>query len=111
MVSLFVYGTLMDERRAEAVVGRPLARRPAELHGYERIEHAGSYPFGVPQEKGTVTGILLDGVDDAALARLDAYEDEGSLYVRRDAVAVADGKRVRCQVYVGTGIRDARGRG
>ena len=110
MVSLFVYGTLMDEPRAQAVVGRPLPRRPAELRGYERIEPAGSYPYVVPHEGGTVSGILLDQVDDTALARLDAYEDEGGLYLRRDAVAVVDGKRVPCQVYVGSGIREARGR-
>ena len=51
------------------------------------------------------------GYHYGALARLDAYEDEGGLYVRREAIAVADGKRVPCQVYVGNGIREARGRG
>lgn len=110
MVSLFVYGTLMDETRVRAVVGRGLPRRPAVLDGYERLEPAGSYPYVLPRDGATVTGVLLDDVDDAALARLDAYEDEGGLYLRREAVAVADGRRVTCQVYVGNGIREARGR-
>ena len=110
MVSLFVYGTLMDEGRARAIVGRPLPRRPAELPGYERIAPDGGYPYVVPHEGGAVSGILLDEIDDAALARLDAYEDEGGLYIRREAVALVDGRRVTCQVYVGNGIREARGR-
>jgi gamma-glutamylcyclotransferase (GGCT)/AIG2-like uncharacterized protein YtfP len=111
VVSLFVYGTLMDDARVQAVVGRRLPRREAVLDGFERVEQAGSYPYVVPRDGARVTGALLDEVDDTALARLDAYEDEGSLYVRREAVAVADGKRVACQVYVGRGIREARGRG
>jgi hypothetical protein len=55
--------------------------------------------------------VLLDEVDDTALARLDAYEDEGGLYVRQETVALVDGGRVACEVYVGTGITTARGRG
>jgi gamma-glutamylcyclotransferase (GGCT)/AIG2-like uncharacterized protein YtfP len=110
LVSLFVYGTLMDGARVQAVVGRRLPSRAAVLEGFERLEPAGSYPYVVPREGATVSGILLDEVDDTALARLDAYEDEGGLYLRREAVAVADGKRVPCQVYVGNGIREARGR-
>ena len=112
MVSLFVYGTLTDDARVEAVVGRRLPRRPALLEGYERVEQAGSYPYVVPRDGARVEGVLLDEVDDGALARLDAYEDEGGLYVRREVVAVADGRRVTCEVYVGSGIiRGARGRG
>lgn len=111
MVSLFVYGTLTDDARVQAVVGHGLPRRPAVLDGFERVEQRGGYPYVVPRDGASVTGVLLDEVDDAALGRLDAYEDEGGLYVRREAVAVADGTRVSCHVYVGNGIREARGRG
>jgi len=111
VVSLFVYGTLMDDTRVQAVVGRRLPRRSATLDGFERVEQKGSFPYVVPRDGASVTGVLLDEVDDGALARLDAYEDEGGLYVRREAVAVADGKRVPCQLYVGNGVREARGRG
>ena len=100
----------MDGARVQAVVGRRLPSRPAQLDGYERVEPAGSYPYVVPRDGATVAGVLLDDVDDTALARFDAYEDEGGLYVRREVVAVTDGKRVPCQVYVGSGIREARGR-
>ena len=100
----------MDEARVEALVGRPLPRRPALLEGYERIHPAGSYPYVVPRTGATVEGVLLDEVDDTALARLDAYEDEGGLYVRQETVALADCRRVACDVYVGSGITTARGR-
>jgi len=111
VLSLFVYGTLMEDGRVQAVVGHRLPRRPAVLQGFERVEPAGSYPYVVPRDGATVDGILLDEVDDTALARLDAYEDEGGLSIRREVVAVADGRRVACHVYVGNGIKEARGRG
>ncbi|HXJ34749.1 MAG TPA: gamma-glutamylcyclotransferase [Candidatus Eisenbacteria bacterium] len=44
-------------------------------------------------------GTLLEEIDAPALAAFDAYEDEGRLYVRRDAVVTVDGAPVRCQVY------------
>ena len=94
----------MDEARVEAVVGRRLPRRPAALEGFERIHPAGSYPYVVPRTGATVEGVLLDEVDDTALARLDAYEDEGGLYVRQETVALVAGLRVACEVYVGSGI-------
>ena len=106
-----MYGTLVDEARVEGLVGRRLPRRPAVLEGYERVHPAGSYPYVVPRTGATVEGVLLDEVDDTALARLDAYEDEGGLYVRQETVALVDGRRVACEVYVGSGITKARGRG
>jgi hypothetical protein len=62
----------------------------------------------VPDAAASVDGLLLDGIDDAALARLDAYEDEGTLYVRRSAVADVGGRTIPCQVYVGAAIARRR---
>lgn len=101
----------MDEARLLALVGRRLPRRPAVLQGYERVLPRGSYPYVVPRAGATVEGLLLDDVDATVLAALDAYEDEGGLYHRREAVAVAAGRLVRCQVYVGGTITRASGRG
>jgi gamma-glutamylcyclotransferase (GGCT)/AIG2-like uncharacterized protein YtfP len=101
----------MDEARVEGLVGRRLPRRPAVLEGFERVHPAGSYPYVVPRTGARVEGVLLDEVDDTALARLDAYEDEGGLYVRQETVVLVDGGRVACEVYVGSGITTARGRG
>ncbi len=108
--ALFVYGTLMDEARVRAVTGRSFPSRRARLDDHARIEPAGGYPYIVPRAGARVHGLLLEDVDDAALRALDRYEDEGRLYVRRSVEVVAGDRRVRCETYVGAGIREARGR-
>ena len=105
---LFVYGTLVGSRTQRAVTGRVFAAHPARLCGHRREQPPGSYAYVLPDPSASVLGVLLDGVDAASLARLDAYEDEGRLYVRRRALAEVDGRTVGCEVYVGRAI--ARGR-
>ena len=61
---------------------------------------AHGYPTIVPQAGGRVEGVLVEGVDAASLAALDAYEDAGRLYARRPAEVLVDGERVPCEVYV-----------
>lgn len=111
-VSLFVYGTLMDEERLHGLTGRRFARRPARLEGYARLVGTSGYPFVVPQARGLVDGFLLEDVDPASLRLLDRYEDEGRLYVRRPVEVIAGGRRIDCEAYVGAKIggRPARGR-
>jgi gamma-glutamylcyclotransferase (GGCT)/AIG2-like uncharacterized protein YtfP len=103
---LFVYGTLRDPACQERVVGRRFPARPARLRGYVRREAA--YPYVIASADASVDGLLLDDVDAEAMARLDAYEDEGRLY-RRAAVTVEVGDEVvACDVYVGLGIAEGR---
>jgi gamma-glutamylcyclotransferase (GGCT)/AIG2-like uncharacterized protein YtfP len=102
VVSLFVYGTLVDERQLAAVAGRTFPRRPATLPDFARLE--GRYPYVVRRAGALVHGFLLDGVDAAALAALDAYEEEGRLYDRQTAEVVVDRARVSCEVYVARDI-------
>jgi gamma-glutamylcyclotransferase (GGCT)/AIG2-like uncharacterized protein YtfP len=99
-VALFVYGTLMDEDRLVALTDRPVSRRPATLEGFMRKTAAHGYPTIVPRPGARVDGMLLEHLDAAALAALDAYEDLGRLYARRPAEVVVDGRRVACEVYV-----------
>ena len=99
-VALFVYGTLMDEERLELLTGRHFSRRRAALEGFARVVAAHGYPTIVPQAGGRVEGLLVEGVDAASLAALDAYEDAGRLYARRPAEVLVDGERVPCDVYV-----------
>jgi gamma-glutamylcyclotransferase (GGCT)/AIG2-like uncharacterized protein YtfP len=104
---LFVYGTLMDETLVQRLTGRRFARLPAVLPEFERLQNAGGYPYVVPRAGARVTGWLLRDVDDASLARLDDYEDEGRLYRRMEVVvhlraAVGQEPRVaRCHTYAG----------
>ena len=100
-VALIVYGTLMDEERLEQLTGRRFPRRRARLEGFARILAGHGYPTIVPQAGARVEGVLVEGVDAASLAALDAYEDAGRLYARRPAEVLVDGERVPCDVYVG----------
>ena len=75
---VFVYGTLTDPARADAVLDEWSDAGPAELAGLHRVD--GPYPTLAPG--GRVGGRLLS-VDGDGIDRLDAYEgvDDG-LYVR-----------------------------
>src|SRR5579871_4601369 len=83
--ALFVYGTLTDEGLVVVLTGRRFVRRPARLEGYERVVPARGYPYVVPRAGRHVEGFLVEDVDAASLRRLDTYEDEGRLYLRRPA--------------------------
>jgi gamma-glutamylcyclotransferase (GGCT)/AIG2-like uncharacterized protein YtfP len=100
MARLFTYGTLMLAEVMEIVAGRPLPSRRAALRGYRRRRLRGRvYPGIVPAAGETVEGVLWEGVDAAALARIDRFE--GSLYDRPELpVAVAPDESCAAFVYV-----------
>src|SRR5262249_6612912 len=101
VVRLFVYGTLTEPACVERVTGRRFASRPALLHGWARTIGTHGYPLIHPSPDDVVEGVVLDGVDAAALRALDAYEDEGRLPLRREVDVMVDGQSIPCQVYVG----------
>jgi gamma-glutamylcyclotransferase (GGCT)/AIG2-like uncharacterized protein YtfP len=100
-VRLFVYGTLMEPARVERVTGRRFAGRPATLHGWTRTIASHGYPVIHPSPDDMVDGIVLDGLDTAALRALDAYEDEGRLYLRRQVTVLVGAESIPCETYVG----------
>ncbi len=96
MRPLFVYGTLLDDAQVRAVTGRTFPRRRAHLAGHRRDWPPGDFPRLVPDPGGAVDGDLVDGLDDAALAALDAYEDAPALYARVVAEVTCAGRPVAC---------------
>lgn len=100
-ICLFVYGTLMDPELVRALTGRTFATEPATLQGYRKVEVAGHYPYIEASESELVEGALILDVDRNALAVLDDYEDEGSMYLRGPATAMVAGQPRACQTYVG----------
>lgn len=79
-MNLFVYGTLLVPEIWERVAGvSGLASRPARLRGHliRRVRGA-VYPGIVPAPEAAapVAGRVFFEVPDAALARLDSYEDD-----------------------------------
>jgi gamma-glutamylcyclotransferase (GGCT)/AIG2-like uncharacterized protein YtfP len=96
---LFAYGTLRDAEYQHALFGRALPMRPATLAGWAAVIAEGGYLTVVRAPGETLAGDLVD-LDDAALARADAWE-EVPLYERIRAEArPADGEPVPCWLYV-----------
>ena len=92
-MNVFVYGTLLVPKIWETVTSTTgLVSRPAELDGYviRRVRDA-VYPGIVeaPQDETRVGGRVFFDVPEAALRRLDAYEDD--FYVRDEVRPVVGG--------------------
>lgn len=100
MVRLFTYGTLMLAEVMETVAGRGFASRRATLPGHRRrVLRDRVYPGIVPDAVESVEGVLWEGLDAAALARIDRFE--GSLYDRPErTIGLAAGERCTAFVYV-----------
>jgi gamma-glutamylcyclotransferase (GGCT)/AIG2-like uncharacterized protein YtfP len=79
--AVFVYGTLMQGQRANHMLAGARYAGKCKLHSYA-MYHLGRYPGIVPCEGETVSGELYY-VNSEMLAAMDAYEEEGSLYLRR----------------------------
>lgn len=95
----FTYGSLMWADIMARVCGREFASEPASLADHRRHPVRGQdYPGLRAAPGGQVPGRLYRDVDEAAWARLDAFE--GDEYERADVVVVlADGRALPAQVY------------
>ena len=112
---LFVYGSLMSPRVLASVLGHPhvhasaSATAPglgAELAGFRRMKIEGrSYPALVPAQAPagtqTVLGILIQGLSEADIQTLDAFE--GSDYQRTLVSVTVQGTRMNAYTYVWQG--------
>lgn len=91
MAHLFVYGSLVDPRCLDKVLGHGFAgeRLRARLEGFERVmTERYAYPFLVSEPTQSVDGILIMDVTPAELAALDRYEDVDTGVYERIAVEV-----------------------
>ena len=78
MKNLFFYGTLRHIPLLEIVLGRPAADIALTPHGL--ADHAalavaeGPFPCVVEQPGAVTKGLLVEGLSDTDIARLDFYE-------------------------------------
>ena len=74
---VFTYGTLIFPDIMEAVTGHHFEACAGTLHGYSRYALRDvDYPGIIPNSQGHTEGVLYFNVDDRALHRLDAFEDQ-----------------------------------
>jgi len=88
---LFVYGTLVEPTRLDAVLGHVHQgeRLRAQLSGFARHTRADyDYAFLVPAATGLVEGVIVLDLQPADWPRLDAYEDVDAGYYSRELVSV-----------------------
>src|ERR1051326_9176433 len=89
--NLFVYGSLVDPRCLDQVLGRRHAgeRLRARLHGYQRHTMPDyPFPYLVAASDQSVDGVLLMDLSAPDLQLLDRYEEVDAGMYRREAVVV-----------------------
>lgn len=100
MTNLFVFGTLCHRPLLEAVAGEPVTMRQATLADHEVRGVAGEvFPVLVPCEGAAARGVLVEGMSDAAMARMDFYESIFA-YSRHPAEVLTDTGPVRTEMYL-----------
>ena len=99
---LFVCGSLLDPDHRAEIIGRPVKALSATLHGYDRVKRR--YWFIRKTPGAATAGAILNGLDPADLATLDAHEEVPELYTReRVTVTIQGGAQCECWVYLPTG--------
>lgn len=100
MKNLFAYGTLMCQDIMEEVTRCCPQRYRGTLMGYNRRSVKGEvYPALVPDEEGTVEGILYKDVPNEAWERLDQFE--GEMYSHQSVqITMPDETTLLAETYV-----------
>ena len=96
----FAYGTLMCEDIMLAVTGSRFKHIPGYLRDYRRRAVKNEvYPGLIPEQGGSVEGIVYFDLTDAVFAVLDRFEDE--MYQRQIVqITLEDRTSIAAQTYV-----------
>ena len=101
---LFFFGSLMDLELLALVIGRSvdgLSAAAAILHGFERRRAVGeSFPIIVPHPGGRVDGLMVEGLTEADLDRIQFFE--GSDYALHPFTVECAGQRIDVHVFLPT---------
>lgn len=98
---LFVYGSLTDESNLLLLIGKKLTSKEGVLLDHRRIAPKSSFAFAVFWRGYSIRGRLLFDVTPDVIQKLDEYESEGELYVRRVAEVRVGHAVHRAWVYRG----------
>lgn len=86
--AVFVYGTLMRGQRANHMMAEGVYAGEYTLPGYAMYD-LGRYPGIVPRKGCQVEGEVYF-VSETMLTAMDDYEEEGSLYHRREVTVQSE---------------------
>lgn len=100
--AVFTYGTLMRGQFAEYLMGNAEWGGHACLHGYAMTDLGGFPGIGESASETALGEVWF--VDDDTLARLDRYEGEGSLYIRRQVQVENSYGRLDAYAYIDNGM-------
>ena len=97
---LFCYGTLCFPEIMFSVIGRVPNSVEARVPGFTCYElHGASYPAMIPDQQGSVNGLLYTGLGIRELGCIDKYE--GKQYLREQvAVMYGEGKTQTAWSYL-----------
>ncbi|RPH95410.1 MAG: gamma-glutamylcyclotransferase, partial [Calditrichaeota bacterium] len=98
---LFVYGSLNNDEHLRLLTGKTLPSQEGILLDHRRFAPKTSFPFVVFWHGFSVRGRLLLSVTPDIIAKLDEYENEGDLYLRRSAQVQVGSTLYRAWVYRG----------
>ncbi|MBN1999660.1 gamma-glutamylcyclotransferase [candidate division KSB1 bacterium] len=98
---LFVYGSLKNDMNVQLVVGESLKSEPAILLNHRKITPKGGFPLAVPWQGNKIEGLVLYGLTPQIIEKLDEYEAEGKMFIRKIATVKIGNATKKAFVYVG----------
>lgn len=98
--SLFIFGTLLDDALRRAVIGREVETVPAHLpNARVALVREGHLPLLQAATATSAEGLLLTGLEEEDLARLDFYEAIYDYWLDPVWVQLDGDLRIETQVY------------
>lgn len=97
-IKVFVYGTLMKNRRNHHYLKEATFLGTAELENYEMYRVA-TYPGIVPKPGAQILGEVYE-INSETLKLIDRLEAEGNLYIRTKEEVLLNEKKTEVFVYV-----------
>lgn len=98
---LFVYGTLNNDYHLQLLTGKLLPYEEGVLLNHRRIQPKNSFAFAVFWKGYSIRGRLLYSVTDDVIQKLDEYENEGELYIRKIGKIRVGDVIYKAWVYIG----------
>jgi gamma-glutamylcyclotransferase (GGCT)/AIG2-like uncharacterized protein YtfP len=99
MPTIFVYGTLKNPKLFQAITGMQFPD-VEEAWAYGKMYFYEGYPVAFPDEEKKIWGYIMD-IPYEILQTLDAYEEEGRLFIRKTISVYTETEEVEAEIYWG----------